>query len=78
PEDGAFASVTGEDDEQVHEPYIPSDPLVIPSVQPGAPMETIMAALVNAINRQGDFILEQNQRIMAQNQRLAAVEESRA
>ncbi|MCH96872.1 hypothetical protein A2U01_0017863 [Trifolium medium] len=40
-------------------------------------METIMAALVNTINRQGDFIREQNQRIMAQNQRLAAVEESR-
>ncbi|MCI41500.1 hypothetical protein A2U01_0062733, partial [Trifolium medium] len=52
--------------EQVHEPYVPSDPLVIPLVQPGAPMETIMAALVNAINRQGDFIHEQNQRIMAQ------------
>ncbi|MCI00964.1 hypothetical protein A2U01_0021988, partial [Trifolium medium] len=51
PEDGAFASVTGDNDEQIHEPYVPSDPLVIPLVQPGAPMETIMAALVNAINR---------------------------
>ncbi|MCI53906.1 hypothetical protein A2U01_0075153, partial [Trifolium medium] len=49
PKDGAFASVIGENDGQIHEPYVPSDPLVIPSVQPGAPMETIMAALVNAI-----------------------------
>ncbi|MCI59230.1 hypothetical protein A2U01_0080485, partial [Trifolium medium] len=40
-------------------------------------METIMAALVNAINRQGDLIREQNQRFEAQSQRLAAIEESR-
>ncbi|MCI77985.1 hypothetical protein A2U01_0099255, partial [Trifolium medium] len=40
-------------------------------------METIMAALVNAINRQGDLIREQNQRFEAQSQRLATIEESR-
>ncbi|MCI81556.1 hypothetical protein A2U01_0102830, partial [Trifolium medium] len=54
-QDGAFASVTEEEENQVHEPYIPSDPLMIVPVQPRAPMETIMAALVNAINRQGDL-----------------------
>ncbi|MCI58345.1 hypothetical protein A2U01_0079600, partial [Trifolium medium] len=43
PEDGAFASVIGENDDQMHKPYVPSDPLVIPPVQPGAPIETIMA-----------------------------------
>ncbi|MCI67143.1 hypothetical protein A2U01_0088401, partial [Trifolium medium] len=53
-QDGMFASITGEDGEQVHEPYVPSDQLVIAPVPPGAPMETIMAALVNTINRQGD------------------------
>ncbi|MCI42742.1 hypothetical protein A2U01_0063979, partial [Trifolium medium] len=50
---------------------------MIASVQPGAPMETIKASLVNAINRQGDLIREQNQRLMSQSQRLHAVEESR-
>ncbi|MCI09774.1 hypothetical protein A2U01_0030863 [Trifolium medium] len=78
PQDGLFAYVTGEEPEQVHEPYVPSDPLVIAPVPPGTPMETVMAALVNPINRHGDFIRDQNQRLMAQNQRLAAVEESRA
>ncbi|MCI73818.1 hypothetical protein A2U01_0095082, partial [Trifolium medium] len=41
-------------------------------------METIMAALVNAINCQGDLIHEHNQRFEAQSQRLAIIEESRA
>ncbi|MCI82992.1 hypothetical protein A2U01_0104266, partial [Trifolium medium] len=41
-------------------------------------METIMAALVNAINRQGGLIREQNQRFEAHSQRLAVIEESRA
>ncbi|MCI93269.1 hypothetical protein A2U01_0114567, partial [Trifolium medium] len=41
-------------------------------------METIMAALVNAINRQRDLIREQNQRFEAQSQRLTVIEESRA
>ncbi|MCI53730.1 hypothetical protein A2U01_0074977, partial [Trifolium medium] len=40
-------------------------------------METVMATLVNAINRQGDFIRDQNQRLAAQHKRLVAVEESR-
>ncbi|MCI64748.1 hypothetical protein A2U01_0086006, partial [Trifolium medium] len=39
-----------------HEPYVPEEPLVISAIPPGASMETIMAALVNAINRQGDLI----------------------
>ncbi|MCH91437.1 hypothetical protein A2U01_0012364 [Trifolium medium] len=76
-QDGMFASVTGEDEEQVHEPYVPSDPLVIAPVPPRAPMEIVMATLVNAINHQGDFIREQNQRLLSQSQRLLAVEESR-
>ncbi|MCI77495.1 hypothetical protein A2U01_0098765, partial [Trifolium medium] len=40
-----FASVTEEEEIPVHEPYVPSDPLVVASVPPGAPMETVMAAL---------------------------------
>ncbi|MCI61819.1 hypothetical protein A2U01_0083076, partial [Trifolium medium] len=28
PQDGRFSSVTGEEGEQVHEPYVPSNPLV--------------------------------------------------
>ncbi|MCI65313.1 hypothetical protein A2U01_0086571, partial [Trifolium medium] len=34
-QDGAFASVAGEEEIQVHEPYDPSDPLMIAPVQPG-------------------------------------------
>ncbi|MCI66989.1 hypothetical protein A2U01_0088247, partial [Trifolium medium] len=56
----------------------PEEPPVVSTIPPGAPMETIMATLVNAINRQGDLIREQNQRFEAQSQRLAVFEESRA
>ncbi|MCI82756.1 hypothetical protein A2U01_0104030, partial [Trifolium medium] len=34
----------------------------IPPLPPGAPMETVMAELVNAINRQGQYMREQNVR----------------
>ncbi|MCI76551.1 hypothetical protein A2U01_0097821, partial [Trifolium medium] len=61
-----------------HEPYVPEEPPVISTIPPGAPMETIMAVLVNAINRQGDLIREQNQKFEAQSQPLAVIEESRA
>ncbi|MCI95597.1 hypothetical protein A2U01_0116895, partial [Trifolium medium] len=42
----------------------------IPPMPPGAPMETVMAALVKAINRQGRYMQEQNAQFQA-------VEESR-
>ncbi|MCI44979.1 hypothetical protein A2U01_0066218 [Trifolium medium] len=60
-----LASVTEEEEVLVHEPYVPSDPLVVAPVPPGAPMETVMAALVNAINCQGDFIRYQNHRLIS-------------
>ncbi|GAU12961.1 hypothetical protein TSUD_191520 [Trifolium subterraneum] len=65
-----------------HQPPQPEDPLVIPQ---GAPMEVVMAALVNTINRQGQILREQadnmrgqNELIREQNRRLRAVEDSRA
>ncbi|MCI89081.1 hypothetical protein A2U01_0110369, partial [Trifolium medium] len=36
----------------------------------GAPMQDIMVALVNAINRQSDMILQQNKKFEQHNQRL--------
>ncbi|MCI97589.1 hypothetical protein A2U01_0118890 [Trifolium medium] len=61
--------VTGDEQQSMdHEPYVPEASPVISTIPPGAPMETIMAALVNAINRQGDLIREQNQRFEAQSQ----------
>ncbi|GAU10338.1 hypothetical protein TSUD_420460, partial [Trifolium subterraneum] len=64
------------------QPPQPEDPLVVPQ---GAPMEVVMAALVNTINRQGEILREQannmrgqNELIREQNRRLRAVEESRA
>ncbi|MCI96646.1 hypothetical protein A2U01_0117946, partial [Trifolium medium] len=67
---GQFALVTGDDQVSMdHEPYVPQTPPVISTIPPGAPMETVMAALVNAINRQGDLIREQNQRFEEQNHR---------
>ncbi|GAU18440.1 hypothetical protein TSUD_231770 [Trifolium subterraneum] len=67
-----------------HQPPQPEDPLVVPQVPQGAPMEVVMAALVNTINRQGQILREQannmrgqNELIREQNRRLRAVEESR-
>ncbi|GAU40198.1 hypothetical protein TSUD_375060 [Trifolium subterraneum] len=59
------------------------DPLVVPQVPQGAPMEVVMAALVNTINRQGQLLREQadnmrgqNELIREQNRRIRAVEDS--
>ncbi|GAU42711.1 hypothetical protein TSUD_382470 [Trifolium subterraneum] len=62
--DGQEASVTPEgsvvhaqatplDVPPPHQPPQPEDPLVVPQVPQGAPMEVVMAALVNTINRHG-------------------------
>ncbi|GAU19888.1 hypothetical protein TSUD_171140 [Trifolium subterraneum] len=93
--DGQEASVTPEGsvahaqvtplDVPPPQPPQPEDPLVVPQVPQGAPMEVVMAALVNTINRQGEILREQannmrgqNELIREQNRRLRAVEESRA
>ncbi|GAU24659.1 hypothetical protein TSUD_322670 [Trifolium subterraneum] len=81
----AHAQVTPLDIPPPHQPPQPEDPLVVPQVPQGAPMEVVMAALVNTINRQGQILREQannmrgqNELIREQNRRLRAVEESRA
>ncbi|GAU47361.1 hypothetical protein TSUD_403640 [Trifolium subterraneum] len=81
----AHAQATPLDVPPPHQPPQPEDPLVVPQVPQGAPMEVVMAALVNTINRQGQIIREQvdnmrgqNELIREQNRRLRAVEESRA
>ncbi|GAU39756.1 hypothetical protein TSUD_219990 [Trifolium subterraneum] len=93
--DGMEASVTPEGsaahaqatplDVPPPQPPQPEDPLVVPQVPQGAPMEVVMAVLVNTINRQGQILREQadnmrgqNELIREQNRRLRAVEESRA
>ncbi|CAJ2652468.1 unnamed protein product [Trifolium pratense] len=83
PQDGQFASVTEDSQggQNMHdEPYNPEEPQIpvatppqatsAMAIPPGAPVQNIMAALVNAINRQSDHILQQNQRFEQQNQRL--------
>ncbi|CAJ2674998.1 unnamed protein product [Trifolium pratense] len=83
PGDGQFASVTedGQGEQNAHyEPYNteePQIPVATPpqatpaaAIPPGVPMQEMMAALVNAINRQSDLLLQQNQRFEQQNQRL--------
>ncbi|GAU22605.1 hypothetical protein TSUD_135050 [Trifolium subterraneum] len=81
----AHAQATPLDVPPPHQPPQPEDPLVVPQVPQGAPMEVVMAALVNTINRQGQILREQadnmrgqNDLIREQNRRLRAVEESRA
>ncbi|GAU47897.1 hypothetical protein TSUD_25120 [Trifolium subterraneum] len=81
----AHAQATPLDVPPPHQPPQPEDPLVVPQVPQGAPMEVVMAALVNTINRQGQTLREQadnmrgqNELIREQNRRLRAVEESRA
>ncbi|GAU45897.1 hypothetical protein TSUD_24990 [Trifolium subterraneum] len=81
----AHAQATPLDVPPPHQPPQPEDPLVVPQVPQGAPMEVVMAALVNTINRQGRILREQadnmrgqNELIREQNRRLRAVEESRA
>ncbi|CAJ2666983.1 unnamed protein product [Trifolium pratense] len=83
PLDGQFASVTedGQGGQDAHyEPYNPEEPQIpvatppqatpAVAIPPGVPMQEMMAALVNAINRQSDLLLQQNQRYEQQNQRL--------
>ncbi|GAU32883.1 hypothetical protein TSUD_59710 [Trifolium subterraneum] len=81
----AHAQATPLDVPPPHQPPQPEDPLVVPQVPQGAPMEVVMAALVNTINRQGQILREQannmrgqNELIREQNRRLREVEESRA
>ncbi|GAU33039.1 hypothetical protein TSUD_151930, partial [Trifolium subterraneum] len=81
----AQAQVTPLEVPPPHQTPQPEDPLVVPQVPQGAPMEVVMAALVNTINRQGEILREQanntrgqNELIREQNRRLQVVEESRA
>ncbi|GAU39725.1 hypothetical protein TSUD_144910 [Trifolium subterraneum] len=81
----AHAQVTPLDIPPPHQPPQPEDPLVVSQVPQGAPMEVVMAALINTINRQGQILREQannmrgqNELIREQNRRPRAVEESRA
>ncbi|MCI78138.1 hypothetical protein A2U01_0099408, partial [Trifolium medium] len=69
PLNGQLASGT-EGDDPNHKEYIPEPPMDIPPLPPGALMETVMVALVNAINHQGQYMREQNAQFQA-------VEESR-
>ncbi|GAU25742.1 hypothetical protein TSUD_216730 [Trifolium subterraneum] len=55
----AHAQVTPLDAPLPHQPPQPEDPLVVPQVPQGAPMEVVMAALVNTINRKGQILREQ-------------------
>ncbi|XP_045822174.1 serine/arginine repetitive matrix protein 1-like [Trifolium pratense] len=95
PQDGQMASV--KEDSQGgqnmnDEPYNPDEPQIpvatppqatpAMAIPPGAPMQDIMAALVNAINRQSDMILQQNleqhnRRLESQSRRIDAIVESR-
>ncbi|PNY17947.1 hypothetical protein L195_g014703 [Trifolium pratense] len=96
PLDGQPASVIGESQcmSMDYEEYVPEDPQIQVAVPPpvtgtmvlpqGAPMQDIMAALVNAINRQSDMILQQNQkfeehnvRLESQSRQIDAIAESR-
>ncbi|GAU34549.1 hypothetical protein TSUD_219330 [Trifolium subterraneum] len=81
----AYAQATPLDVPPPHQPPQPEDPLVVPQLPQGAPMEVVMAALVNTINRQGQILREQadnmrgqNELIREQNRRLRAVEDSHA
>ncbi|GAU39181.1 hypothetical protein TSUD_372810 [Trifolium subterraneum] len=90
PQDGLEASITPEgsaaqaqvtplDVPPLHYVPAPEDPLVVPQVPLGAPMEVVMVALVNTINRQGQLLREQadnmrgkNDLIREQNRRIQA------
>ncbi|GAU47395.1 hypothetical protein TSUD_372840 [Trifolium subterraneum] len=79
----AHAQATPLDVPPPHQPPQPEDPLVVPQLPQGAPMEVVMSALVNTINRlilreQSDNMRGQNELISEQNRRLRAVEDSRA
>ncbi|PNX74190.1 hypothetical protein L195_g030106 [Trifolium pratense] len=83
PQNGQIASVTEDShggqpmNDEPYNPEQPQIPVATPpqttpamAIPPGAPMQDIMAALVNAINRQSDLILQQNQKFEQHNQRL--------
>ncbi|GAU25009.1 hypothetical protein TSUD_154830 [Trifolium subterraneum] len=79
------AQVTPLDVPPPHHVPPPEDPLVVSQVPQGAPMEVVMAKLVNTINMQGQLLREQaynmrgqNELIREQNRRIRAVEDSRA
>ncbi|MCI47241.1 hypothetical protein A2U01_0068482, partial [Trifolium medium] len=55
PLDGKLASGT-EGDDPNHKEYVPEPQMDTPLLPPEAPMEAVMAALVNAINRQGQYM----------------------
>jgi hypothetical protein len=55
--DGQLVSVT-DNDNLNYDPYIPEVLWDIPPLAAGATLETVMAALVNAINRQVQIIQE--------------------
>ncbi|MCI57014.1 hypothetical protein A2U01_0078265, partial [Trifolium medium] len=54
PLNGQLASRTEGDDPNYKE-YVPEPPIDIPPLPPGAPMETVIATLVNTINPQGQY-----------------------
>ncbi|GAU48781.1 hypothetical protein TSUD_406240 [Trifolium subterraneum] len=81
----AYAQVTPLDVPPLHHVPPSEDPLVVPQVPLGAPMEVVMAALVNTINRQGQLLHKQadnmrgqNDLIREQNRRIQAVENPHA
>ncbi|MCI64578.1 hypothetical protein A2U01_0085836, partial [Trifolium medium] len=57
PLDRQLASGT-EGDDPNHKEYVPEPPMDTPPLPPGALIETVMAVLVNAINRQGQYMRE--------------------
>ncbi|WJX28433.1 hypothetical protein P8452_17152 [Trifolium repens] len=70
-EDGHFTAVTPTEASAGPTIQPQEEPLNVPPLAVGTPMEEMMATLINVINRQGTIIRDQNRR-------LAAVEESRA
>jgi hypothetical protein len=65
--DGHFTDVTetGGSLDPTYNPDAPEEPLDIPLLAVGTPMEEMMATLIHAINRQGMITREQNRRIEA-------------
>ncbi|PNX86395.1 hypothetical protein L195_g042473 [Trifolium pratense] len=59
PQDRKLASITESDDPN-YEEYVPEPLMDIPSLPVGAPIETVIAALVNAVNCQVQYMREQN------------------
>ncbi|MCI59221.1 hypothetical protein A2U01_0080476, partial [Trifolium medium] len=64
PLNGELASGTEGDDCNYKE-NVPESPIGNPPLPPGAPMETVMAVLGNAINRRGQYMRERNMLLQA-------------